>query len=123
MRLFWSGHAYQKAGVLLAGIEPKSSRQLSLIAPQPMDEAKHGKAMAVLDAASRRYGQGTLAYAGGGIEPEWGMKREKLSPAYTTRWDQLLEVRGKLTVVFKPFAVTARIAFAAFVIHQRRQRP
>ncbi|EGJ50870.1 Y-family DNA polymerase [Desulfocurvibacter africanus] len=93
-RLFRTGHAYQKAGVLLAGIEPKGSRQLSLIAPQPADESKRGKAMAVLDAANRRYGRGALAYAAGGIEPEWGMKREKLSPAYTTRWDQLLEVRG-----------------------------
>ena len=93
-RLFRPGHAYQKAGLLLAGIEPRVSRQLSLIAPRPKDEARRGKAMAVLDTANRRYGRGTLVYAAGGIEPEWGMRREKLSPAYTTRWDQLLEVRG-----------------------------
>ncbi len=91
-RLFRPNHAYQKAGVLLAGIEPKASRQLSLLARVPADESRRDRAMAVLDAANRRYGRGALAYAAGGIEPEWGMKREKLSPAYTTRWDQLLEV-------------------------------
>ena len=92
-RIYREGHAYQKAGVLLAGIEPKGSRQLSLIAPQPEDDARRGRAMAVLDAANRKYGRGSLVYAAQGIETEWGMRREKLSPAYTTRWDQLLRVR------------------------------
>lgn len=93
-KIYREGHAYQKAGVLLAGIELKRSRQLSLIAPQPEDDARRSRAMAVLDAANRKYGRGSLAYAAQGMEPEWGMRREKLSPAYTTRWDQLLEVRG-----------------------------
>lgn len=93
-RIYREGHAYQKAGVLLAGIEPKCSRQLSLLAQAPADDSRRSAAMAVLDAVNRRYGRGALAYAAGGIDPEWGMKREKLSPAYTTRWDQLPVVKA-----------------------------
>lgn len=93
-RIYREGYAYQKAGVLLAGIEPKGSRQLSLLAPQSGDESRRGRAMAVLDASNRKYGRGSLAYAAQGIEPKWSMRRERLSPAYTTRWDQLLVVRA-----------------------------
>ncbi|ECO4849988.1 umuDC operon protein [Salmonella enterica] len=28
-------------------------------------------------------------FAGRGIAPEWQMKREMFSPAYTTRWSEL----------------------------------
>ncbi|EFB6639293.1 DUF4113 domain-containing protein [Escherichia coli] len=28
-------------------------------------------------------------FAGRGIAPEWQIKREMLSPAYTTRWNEL----------------------------------
>nr|BEK81535.1 hypothetical protein EATA8330_44300 [Enterobacter asburiae] len=31
-------------------------------------------------------GKGKIWFAGRGIAPEWQMKRERLSPAYTTRW-------------------------------------
>lgn len=36
-------------------------------------------------------GQGKVWFAGRGIAPEWQMKREMLSPAYTTRWNDLPE--------------------------------
>jgi DNA polymerase V len=34
-------------------------------------------------------GRGTLWFAGQGIEKSWAMKREMLSPAYTTRFSDL----------------------------------
>lgn len=34
-------------------------------------------------------GQGKVGFAGRGISPEWQMKREMLSPAYTTRWPDI----------------------------------
>ena len=34
-------------------------------------------------------GLGKVWFAGRGIAPEWQMKREMLSPAYTTRWTDL----------------------------------
>ncbi|MEK9952504.1 MAG: DUF4113 domain-containing protein, partial [Curvibacter sp.] len=50
----------------------------------------------VLDQLNTRYGQDTvfLASAGlGGRARRWSMKQEHRTPRYTTRWDELLEVR------------------------------
>ncbi|ELK1310941.1 DUF4113 domain-containing protein, partial [Salmonella enterica subsp. enterica serovar Enteritidis] len=41
--------------------------------------------MQVLDGINHP-GKGKIWFADRGIAPEWQMKRELLSPAYTTRW-------------------------------------
>lgn len=41
--------------------------------------------MAALDAVNRRWGRGALTVAGAGINRPWTLKREMISPAYTTR--------------------------------------
>jgi DNA polymerase V len=93
-RLFRPEHLYQKAGLLLAGLEPKNCRQGSLLVVSPDDEDRLGRAMAVLDAANRKWGRGTLQYAAAGLDKPWDMMRGKLSPAYTTKWAELPVVRA-----------------------------
>ena len=44
--------------------------------------------MKVLDGINHS-GLGKVWFAGRGIAPEWQMKREMLSPAYTTCWKEL----------------------------------
>ncbi|WP_199509167.1 DUF4113 domain-containing protein, partial [Klebsiella pneumoniae] len=44
--------------------------------------------MRVLDGINNS-GLGKVWFAGRGIAPEWQMKREMLSPAYTTRWSDI----------------------------------
>ena len=44
--------------------------------------------MMVLDGINNS-GLGKVWFAGRGIAPEWQMKREMLSPAYTTRWSDI----------------------------------
>lgn len=44
--------------------------------------------MQVLDGINHS-GLGKVCFTGRGITPEWQMKREILSPAYTTRWSDL----------------------------------
>jgi len=41
--------------------------------------------MQALDELNKKQGRGTLFFAGQGIAQEWQMKREMLSPRYTTR--------------------------------------
>jgi DNA polymerase V len=48
--------------------------------------------MNVMDQINAVWGRGTLRSAAEGTRREWKMKRERMSPAYTTRWDQLPEV-------------------------------
>ena len=48
--------------------------------------------MDVIDRANARWGRGTLKVAAEGVRKPWQMKRERVSPAYTTRWDELPRV-------------------------------
>ena len=49
-----------------------------------------------LDAANSRYGRRAVGFglAAGGDEAEWRMKREKLSPSWTTRWEDVPKVKA-----------------------------
>ncbi len=49
--------------------------------------------MEVLDHLNAKDGRGTLYFAGQGIQTTWQMKREMLSPRYTTRIQDVLVVK------------------------------
>jgi DNA polymerase V len=49
--------------------------------------------MKILDQLNAKGGKGTLYFAGQGIQQQWQMKREMLSPRYTTRFQDLLIVK------------------------------
>ena len=86
------GHRYQKAGVMLGDFYSQGVAQLNLFddnAPRQNSE----KLMEVLDHLNAKDGRGTLYFAGQGIQTAWQMKREMLSPRYTTRYSDLLKVR------------------------------
>ncbi|EPQ6966368.1 TPA: Y-family DNA polymerase [Klebsiella oxytoca] len=86
------GHCYQKAGVMLGDFYSQGVAQLNLFddnAPRQNSE----KLMEVLDHLNAKDGRGTLYFAGQGIQNAWQMKREMLSPRYTTRYSDLLKVK------------------------------
>lgn len=86
------GHRYQKAGVMLGDFFSQGIAQLNLFddnAPRRGSE----KLMEVLDHLNAKEGRGALYFAGQGIQQQWAMKREMLSPRYTTRYTDLLRVK------------------------------
>ncbi|WP_368755242.1 Y-family DNA polymerase [Klebsiella oxytoca] len=86
------GHRYQKAGVMIGDFYSQCVAQLNLFddnAPRQNSE----KLMEVLDHLNAKDGRGTLYFAGQGIQTSWQMKREMLSPRYTTRYSDLLKVK------------------------------
>ncbi|ENZ8708245.1 Y-family DNA polymerase [Klebsiella pneumoniae] len=86
------GHRYQKAGVMLGDFYSQGVAQLNLFddnSPRQNSE----KLMEVLDHLNAKDGRGTLYFAGQGIQTAWQMKREMLSPRYTTRFSDLPVVR------------------------------
>ena len=86
------GHRYQKAGVILGDFFSQGVAQLNLFddnAPRAGSE----KLMEVLDQLNAKGGRGTLYFAGQGIQQQWAMKREMLSPRYTTRYSDLILVK------------------------------
>ena len=85
------GHRYQKAGVMLGDFYSQGVAQLNLFdenAPRQNSE----KLMAVLDHLNSKNGKGSLYFAGQGVQTGWQMKRDMLSPRYTTRYSDLLQV-------------------------------
>lgn len=82
------GHRYQKAGVMLGDFFSKGVAQLNLFDDNAPKE-NSAALMKVLDHLNAKEGRGTLFFAGQGIQPTWQMKRELLSPRYTTRFSDL----------------------------------
>ncbi|MDU8062239.1 DUF4113 domain-containing protein, partial [Pseudomonas syringae pv. actinidiae] len=56
--------------------------------------ASSEKVMVVLDEINTRWGRGTLRSGSVPSNPEWAMRRELMSQSYTTRLDQLWEVKS-----------------------------
>ncbi|BAK10853.1 DNA polymerase V subunit UmuC [Pantoea ananatis AJ13355] len=86
-QIWLDGHRYMKAGVMLGDFFSQGVSQLNLFdeyRPQPNSEAL----MRVVDGLNQS-GKASLFFAGQGIEKSWAMKREMLSPAYTTRFADL----------------------------------
>ncbi|WP_029893713.1 Y-family DNA polymerase [Desulfohalovibrio reitneri] len=88
-RLFKPGYGYVKAGVLLSGIEPEGGRQLRLLGHPEGDDPRRTELMRTMDRVNARWGRRTLHSAASGIHRPWSMRRDRLSPAYTSRWDEL----------------------------------
>lgn len=86
-RIWVPGHRYAKAGVMLNDFTPIGISQLSLFD----DVQPHANSEALMRAVDgiNHSGLGKVWFAGRGIAPEWQMKREMLSPAYTTDWKYL----------------------------------
>ena len=50
--------------------------------------------MKSLDEINYRYGKSTLKLAAEGLKKNWKMRRDKVSPCYTTSFDQLMIVKS-----------------------------
>lgn len=84
-RIYRPGFAYQKAGVALLNLTDAATPQQDMFAKTK----DNTKLMQTMDRINAIWGRGTLRSAAEGISKDWKMKREKVSPGYTTRWDQL----------------------------------
>lgn len=83
-RIWVNGHRYAKAGCMLNDFTPTGVSQLNLF-DDTQPRSNSNQLMKVVDGINHS-GKGKIWFAGRGIAPEWQMKRELLSPAYTTRW-------------------------------------
>lgn len=91
LRTSWKdGYRYMKAGVMLTDFyEP------GLYQPSLFDDDKqkpNSKALITTLDFINNSGKGRVFIAGQGVRKDWGMKRQRLSPAYTTRWSALPDV-------------------------------
>jgi DNA polymerase V len=83
--IYRPGFKYKKAGVMLMNICPQRAVQRNLF--DTLDRDKHARLMKVIDATNDRYGRNTLKLAVMGDGKKWKIKQERLSPCYTTRYE------------------------------------
>ncbi|WP_148243045.1 translesion error-prone DNA polymerase V subunit UmuC [Enterobacter asburiae] len=86
-RIWLDGYRYMKAGVMLADFFSSGVAQLNLFDDNRL-RANSAALMEMIDSVNHS-GKGKIWFAGQGIEKSWAMKREMLSPAYTTRYADL----------------------------------
>jgi len=89
-KLFRKGYLYKKSGVIVNDIIPQ--RALQCVLWDDMNRQKQEKITAAIDQINARMGKGKIRYAVQGTGRKWKMRQEKLSPKYTTDWEELLVI-------------------------------
>ena len=89
--IWQDGHRFQKCGVMLGDFYSQGVAQLGLF-DEYKPRSNSEQLMAVLDGINHS-GKGRVWFAGQGIQKSWEMKRQMLSPAYTTRFSDLMRVK------------------------------
>lgn len=84
-RIHRPGFAYQKAGIGLLALSDGAHRQASLFS----SARDNTRLMSAMDAINAAYGRNTVRLAVTGVHNNWAAKREKASPNYTIRWEEL----------------------------------
>ena len=94
--IYQPGLKFKKAGVLMLGLGPEHQVQGHLWV-KPADSPQRNRLLEVMDQINQRFGQGAIRIAACGLGPTWRMQSKwrwsqtslRLSPYYTTRWDEL----------------------------------
>ena len=91
-KIYRQGYRYKKAGVILYGLT-KAKQTRGLL---DYDRESSDSIMNTLDRINERYGSSTIRLASEGVDKSWSMRRESVSPCYTTRFDDLVEAKLRL---------------------------
>ena len=91
-KIYREGYRYKKAGVILYGLT-KAKQTRGLL---DYDRENSDSIMNTFDRINERYGSSTIRLASEGVDKSWRMRRESVSPCYTTRFDDLVEVKLSL---------------------------
>jgi DNA polymerase V len=95
-QIYRPGYPFIKAGVMLLDLIPASTVQGGFDW-QVDSHPGAARLMQTLDQLNRRYGQNTVQIASAGAHhapKQWAMRQERLTPQYTTRWEDLPVARA-----------------------------
>ena len=90
--IYRAGFRYKKAGVMLTELVPATHVQADLFDGQ--DRARSQSLMRAIDRLNDRMGEGTVKYGAVGLSPRWKATCARRSPAYTTRWEEVVQARA-----------------------------
>ncbi|MCQ9163958.1 Y-family DNA polymerase [Arthrobacter sp. STN4] len=87
------GVKYVRAGIMVTDLRPTGNQATLKLFENRHEERGIGQ---LLEEVSKKHGRGSIGLGAGGIRggPDWTMKREMLSPRYTTHWEELPVARA-----------------------------
>ena len=89
--IFKEGYSYKKAGVIVSEIVSENQVQQNLF--DEVDRTKQAKLMAALDLLNSKMGRDVVRISSQGTDKkEWKLRRDLLSPSYTSQWSDILEI-------------------------------
>lgn len=91
-KIYKEGYRYKSCGVMLTNFSDENLVQQDLFKPVYAQSSKQ-RLMKMLDRHNQSSNSGQLFFASQGISQPWYMKQSHRSKRYTTRWDELLEIR------------------------------
>ncbi|MFT6986376.1 MAG: DNA polymerase V [Psychromonas sp.] len=86
--LFQPGIQYYKVGVGLLNLSSELNQQFELFSEPKSDN----RLMKVLDNINHKYGTDTALLASQGVDEKWAMRRQFLTPQYTTQWHDIPKI-------------------------------
>jgi DNA polymerase V len=89
--IYREGYRYKKTGILLQDIVPDNQVQLNLLSSPNID--RDLKLMHTLDSLRDRFGHKSVRYGVQGIQEEWALKQENVSPCYTTSIEEVIKTK------------------------------
>jgi len=90
-KIYKKGYAYKKAGVMVMGLIPDDTRQLTFFTEE---NPKHHQLMKKIDELNKKVGRYKIKFGAQDLSKTWKMKQEHLSQAYTTSLQQIIEVKA-----------------------------
>lgn len=89
--IYRKGYIYKKAGVIITEIVDAGAIQTNLF--DNIDREKHKRIMQVMDNMNKGFTQNVLNLASQGQKMSWSLKRELLSPCYSTNIKDCIELK------------------------------
>lgn len=90
-QLFKNGTYYKKAGVMLSGLVPDTSIQGNMFLPETKNCGR--RLMDMVDNVNFSMRDDVLKFAASGTDRNWKMRQELRSPRYTSRWEEVYEIK------------------------------
>ncbi len=89
-KIYRKGYKYKRAGVIITEIVPDNAIQTNLF--DKVDREKHKRIMKVVDNLNRGFTDNVLYLAVQGHKHKWKLRREFLSPQYTTKLSDVISI-------------------------------
>ena len=88
-QIYKYGYYYHKCGIMLFNLVSEEYQQGHFFTSQ---DSSRDSLMRSIDIINKSMGRETIFYAAQGVKQDWKMRRNNLSPRYTTNWEELAKV-------------------------------